>query len=192
VRLEYQGKTFEGNRNEIICRLRQEENLVQREIAELFGVTKSAISLVLIKAGLGGNLVYPELDSKELFLEMSNEAIASEFNIPLYLVKAQRRKFKIKTSRVNIGRRRADLAKFLFGEEYEPGPLFFSGIRILAQTMLTTRRAALIVDFLKGRLDKAPYERVYRSDARAQLKEIVQSFEGRDWKGEGVVTKRDS
>ena len=192
MRMEYNGKEFEGNRNEIICRLRQEENLVQREIAELFGVTKSAISLVLIKAGLGGNLVYPELDNKELFLEMSNEAIASEFNIPLYLVTAQRRKFKIKTTRVNIGRRRAELARFLFGEEYAPGPLFFSSVRTLAQTMLTPRRAALIVDFLKGRLDKAPYERVYRSDARAQLKELVQSFGDRNWEGEGIVTKRNS
>lgn len=186
---KYKGKEFEGTRNEIICQLRVKEKLKQREIAELMGITKSAISLVLIPRGLGGHLKYPELENKDLFLAMSNEEIADKYNIPLYLVVAARRKLGIKTVTINVGTRRKELAEFLFGIGYEPGPMFTDTIIAIAGTLLTKKRAELITTFLKGRLDQAAYERVYRSDARKQLKTWISTW-GRDWEGEGVVKKR--
>ena len=185
---QYNGKEFEGTRNEIIYQLRQTEKLKQREIAELMGVTKSAISLILVAAGLGGSLKHPELENKELFQTMSDEELAERYNIPMYLIKKARRTLGLKTVKIHVGARRAELAEFLFGAGCKPGPSFFETVKIVAQETLTPRRAELIVTFLQGRIDQADYERVYRSEARRMLKQVIQEWD-RDWEGEGVVTQ---
>jgi hypothetical protein len=183
MKYRYKGTVYEGERDEIIKDLRLSEKLRLPAIGQLFGITRQAVSQALQKYELSKQLAYPELEDKNLFFTKTPEKISQEYNIQLYLVERARKEHGIKRSRVDLAKRRRELALYLFGKN--PGNNFQEVISEVIEQKLARKQRNNLIRFICGRTD-SHYDRTYRVRAKRRLKKIIGKMD-RDWVKEGVI-----
>lgn len=194
MELTYKGKTYRAsNVDEIIRQLRIDHHLSYRDIGKVVRRSHTYVRNILEKVHLAGYITFPELDRPEIF-EKSDEEISSTLGIPVSRVTQARKKLGVKGyHKVRIQDRRRELAKFLFGKEYRPGPTF---INFLADnlSLISERKAELINEFYILGTHQAlsdqinlDSDRVYRCLARKDLKKALQDINPRTLLDKGVL-----
>lgn len=174
-----------------IIKLRKEEKLSYRKIAERVGCSHGTVGNVLNKYNVL-NVAPLELD----FLGDKPDIVhALEHNIPFYLIVEERDRTRKHIRTVNIDKRREFLFRFIFGKKYKMGPNFLRFVNFSILGFSQVRKEIIRDFYLKGTTVSTTdnintdYRRVYRVQARQELKELISKTPVSNLIVRGVIEK---
>lgn len=170
-------KKISGTVKEIAILLRKAPYFYSMsQIAIKLGQTRANVSRVLQGTKYAGRLVKKRVVlTKEMFLDRTDEELATQYSLPLTAVEARRRVLKIRMrKRINLAYRQKLLAHVLFGDNYLPGENFEVAMNLLVKKVFSLEnQRRLIMDFYFKETRTNPTEKVYRHDLRKRLKDYV-------------------
>lgn len=173
-------------------RLRTEEGLTLRQVAEHFGVSKSYISWLLRRKGLSGYRDYPALRDPATF-EKPDDVIAKELNVTRNRVSTARRALKIRRRRsVSLAGRRERFVHGVFGRAWKPGPNFPAITGFIRDSLVNSMADRVLEFYVEGRAGLTGYSRFLRSKAANHLREcIIKNGEAEKLAEDGILERAD-
>ncbi len=171
--------------NEEVIRLRKEERLTLRAIAERMGTSRTRVYNILHDVGIIGPRSYPELWDAETFAK-PDDVIAKELGIRLSRVETARRGLGLRKRRFHdLKARREWFAMEVFGKC--PGPNFPDVALFVRDNVREAMADKVIGFYVESREGAEGYARFLRSKAFDKMKQNVTSEIVQDLVNKGVL-----
>lgn len=190
MKIVYRNIMYEAE-EETLVHLLREKNLTYREIGKIIGKSYQTVALMLKRMGRNGKLDFKGLLNPYIY-SRPDIYISAEYNANLTTVTNMRKMLGLPLVQVvDLSQRRNFLANYLF--ERKAGPKFPNFLQTLSPFFTETKGENLLDFYVRGKTQSlsddvlTDNDRVYRTAARKDLKEVVEAMDIEDLVKGGVL-----